>query len=258
MPKNYGALYNILGWGDPYFAVNAKGHLSVKPHGLHTMPGDEIDIYSVIQDAYLRKTPSNGGKTQFPMILRFPSVLEDRLKTLHKGFNDAIAYTGYNNSYQGVFPIKVNHNKAVVQDMVAFGVKHKWKYGLEAGSKPELLIAISCLTKADNSDPDISKRPYLVCNGYKDADYIALALSGRAMGLNVIIVLEMEEELDIVRDQYKDLKKQLGGKLNFEPAIGVRAKLLTKIPGHFGSTAGKHGKFGKTHGSSCCTSTSAP
>ncbi|CAN6245216.1 unnamed protein product [Urochloa humidicola] len=243
MPKNYGALYNILGWGDPYFAVNTKGHLSVKPHGLHTMPGDEIDIHSVIQNA-LKKSPSNGGKTQFPMILRFPNVLEDRLKTLHKGFNDAIANTGYNNSYQGVFPIKVNHNKAIVQDMVAFGVKNKWKYGLEAGSKPELLIAISCLTKADNSDPDISKRPYLVCNGYKDADYIALALSGRAMGLNVVIVLEMEEELDIVIHEYTTLKAKLGENFVYEPAIGIRAKLLTKIPGHFGSTAGKHGKFG--------------
>ncbi|CAO2046712.1 unnamed protein product [Urochloa humidicola] len=244
MPKNYGALYNILGWGDPYFAVNAEGHLSVKPKGRNP-DGPEIDIHSVIQEA-LKKTPNNGGKTQFPMILRFPGVLEDRLKSLHDAFNGAIASTGYKNSYQGVFPIKVNHNKDVVQDMVAFGAdpENKWKYGLEAGSKPELLIAISCLTKADNSDPDISKRPYLVCNGYKDADYIALALSGRAMGLNVVIVLEMEEELDIIIHEYKNLKAKLGENFVYEPAIGVRAKLLTKIPGHFGSTAGKHGKFG--------------
>ncbi|CAN6332312.1 unnamed protein product [Urochloa humidicola] len=242
MPKNYGGLYNVLGWGDPYFVVNTEGHLSVKPHGVKTMPGKEIDIHSVILQA-LEKTPSSGGKTQFPMILRFPDVLKNRLEMLHKGFNDAIADTGYENSYQGVFPIKVNHNKAIVQDMVAFGVENNWKYGLEAGSKPELLIAISCLTKADNTDPDISKRPYLVCNGYKDADYIALALSARAMGLNVIVVLEMEEELQIVSDEYAKLKEKLGEKA-VEPAIGVRAKLLTKIPGHFGSTAGKHGKFG--------------
>ncbi|CAL4968090.1 unnamed protein product [Urochloa decumbens] len=251
MPKNYGALYNVLGWGDPYFAVNAEGHLSVKPRGLHTMPGEEIDIHSVIKDALKKPTNGNKSKPQFPMILRFPDVLNNRLETLHKGFYDAIAYTGYGDGstsyYQGVFPIKVNHNKAVVQDMVAFGAdpEHNWKYGLEAGSKPELLIAISCLTKADNSDPCISKRPYLVCNGYKDADYISLALSARAMGLNVIIVLEMEEELDIVMREYDALKAQPGDKVkDFEPALGVRAKLLTKIPGHFGSTAGKHGKFG--------------
>ncbi|CAN6279287.1 unnamed protein product [Urochloa humidicola] len=250
MPKNYGALYNVLGWGDPYFAVNAEGHLSVNPHGRNTKPGQEIDIHSVILKAL--ETPTNGGKSkaQFPMILRFPAVLHDRLKSLHDAFNDAIKNTGYGNGngstswYQGVFPIKVNQNKAVVQDMVAFGVEAESKYGLEAGSKPELLIAISCLTKADNTDQDISKRPYLVCNGYKDADYIALALSARAMGLNVIIVLEMEEELDIVIREHENLTAKLGENSVPEPAIGVRAKLLTKIPGHFGSTAGKHGKFG--------------
>ncbi|KAF7013611.1 unnamed protein product [Triticum aestivum] len=233
MAKNYGGVYNIHGWGDPYFAVNTHGHLCVRPHGRQTSPGQEIDLLSVIhQAAATTTTDDHDGKErrlQFPMILRFPDVLRHRLDSLHAAFAAAIEHTGYRSVYQGVFPVKVNQNKAVVQDMVRFG--HEYGYGLEAGSKPELLIAMSCLTRG-RAKPGA----YLVCNGYKDKDYVALALAARAMGLNVIIVLEMEEELDIVVEQSR--------RLGIEPAIGVRAKLLTKLPGHFGSTAGKHGKFG--------------
>ncbi|XBI05267.1 hypothetical protein VPH35_133449 [Triticum aestivum] len=161
------------------------------------------------------------------MILRFPGLLKHRLDSLHTAFDNAIKNTGYMARYQGVFPVKVNQNKAIIQDFVHFG--HGYNYGLEAGSKPELLIAMSCLTKANS-------KAFLVCNGYKDAEYVALALSARAMGINAIIVMEMEEELDIIIDQ--------SNKLGVDPVVGVRAKLLTKIPGHFGSTAGKHGKFG--------------
>ncbi|PUZ50931.1 hypothetical protein GQ55_6G116100 [Panicum hallii var. hallii] len=224
--KNYGELYNILGWGEPYFTVNSKGHLCAKPHGRDTTPGQEIDVHSVIEEV-LAGTTNDNKKVQFPMILRFPDVLKVHLNSLHAAFKDAIATTGYRNRYQGVYPIKVNQNKDVIQDLVRFG--HDESYGLEAGSKPELLVAMGCLAKAKPG-------AYLVCNGYKDADFIALALSARAVGLNCIIVLEMEEELDIVVEQ--------SAKLGVEPAIGIRAKLLTKIPGHFGSTAGKRGKFG--------------
>ncbi|XP_037481118.1 arginine decarboxylase-like [Triticum dicoccoides] len=231
MAKNYGGVYNIHGWGDPYFAVNKNGPLCVRPHGRDTAPGQEIDVLSVINQAAATTTTDRDDKKkrklQFPMILRFPDVLRHRLHELHAAFATAIKHTGYSSVYQGVFPVKVNQNKAVVQDMVRFG--HQHGYGLEAGSKPELLIAMSCLTRAKPS-------AYLVCNGYKDKDYVALALAARAMGLNAIIVLEMEEELDIVIEQSR--------RLGFEPAIGVRAKLLTRLPGYFGSTAGKHGKFG--------------
>ncbi|XP_044964632.1 LOW QUALITY PROTEIN: arginine decarboxylase-like, partial [Hordeum vulgare subsp. vulgare] len=233
--KNYGGVYNIHGWGDPYFAVNKHGHLCVRPHGRGTAPGQEIDLVSVIHQAAATTTTDDHDdkekwKLQFPMILRFPDVLRHRLDSLHAAFAAAVEHTGYRSVYQGVFPVKVSQNKAVVQDMVRFG--HEYGYGLEAGSKPELLIAMSCLTKAKPG-------AYLVCNGYKDKDYVALALAARAMGLNAIIVLGMEEELDIVVEQ--------SIRLGVELAIGVRAKLLTKIPGHFGSTAGKasmHGKFG--------------
>lgn len=226
MAKNYGEVYNIEGWGDPYFAVNEDGHLCVRIYGRETLPGQEIDVLSVIEEA-MTTADDKGKKLQFPMILRFPDVIRHRIDSLHAAFADAIKYTKYGSVYQGVFPVKVNQNKAVVQDMVNFG--YDYSYGLEAGSKPELLIAMSCLTRA-------KRGAYLVCNGYKDSAYIALALAARAMGLNAIIVLEMEEELNIVIEQ--------SSKLGIEPVIGVRAKLLTKIPGHFGSTAGKHGKFG--------------
>ncbi|VAH71743.1 unnamed protein product [Triticum turgidum subsp. durum] len=220
---NYGGLYNIQGWGAPYFTVNTEGNLCVKADGHETKAGQEMDVLHVIQAAKQKRKD-----IQFPMILRFPNVLKHRLDALHAAFHTAISRTGYTNTYQGVFPVKVNQNRAIVHDLVCFG--HAYSYGLEAGSKPELLIAMSCLTKEANS------RAFLVCNGYKDAEYVRLALSARAIGLNAIMVLDMEEELDIIIHQ--------SSKLGVEPVIGVRAKLLTKIPGHYGSTAGKHGKFG--------------
>uniref|UniRef100_A0ACD5YWU9 Uncharacterized protein n=1 Tax=Avena sativa TaxID=4498 RepID=A0ACD5YWU9_AVESA len=225
MAKNYGDVYHTEDWGEPYFAVNKDGHLCVRIYGRETLPEQEIDVLSVIEKA--TSTDEKRKKLQFPMILRFPDVLRHRIDSLHAAFSNAIKSYQYGSVYQGVFPVKVNQNKAVVQDMVHFGYDHS--YGLEAGSKPELLIAMSCLTKAKPG-------AYLICNGYKDSSYVALALAARAMGLNAIIVLEMEEELDIVIEQ--------SSKLGVEPVIGVRAKLLTKIQGHFGSTGGKHGKFG--------------
>ena len=179
MAKNYGELYNILGWGEPYFTVNSKGHLCAKPHGRETAQGQEIDVHSVIEEVLAGATNDN-KKVQFPMILRFPDVLKVRLDSLHAAFKDAITTTGYRNRYQGVYPIKVNQNKDVIQDLVRFGYDES--YGLEAVSKPELLVAMGCLAKAKPG-------AYLVCNGYKDADFIALALSARVMGLNCIIVI---------------------------------------------------------------------
>lgn len=132
----------------------------------------------------------------------------------------------------------MNQNKDVVDNLVNFGKGHVVKYGeehyynfgLEAGSKPELVIAIHSLMI--NGSPDA----YLVCNGYKDSDYISLALAARTIKLNTIIVLELEEEVDTV--------VRASQALGVRPVIGIRARLLTTNPGHFGSTSGKHGKFG--------------
>lgn len=127
MANNYGDVYNIEGWGDPYFAVNEDGHLCVRINGRDTPPEQEIDVLSAIEQA--TAADDKGRKLQFPMILRFPDVLRHRIESLHTAFANAIKYTGYGSVYQGVFPVKVNQHKAVVQDMVQFGYDHS--YGLE-------------------------------------------------------------------------------------------------------------------------------
>ncbi|XP_072957657.1 arginine decarboxylase 2-like [Typha angustifolia] len=226
MSTNFGSIYNIRGWGEPYFAVNSKGNISVKINGVETTSKQEIDLADVVA-ATREEEASIGKPVQFPLIVRFPEVLKHRLESLNTAFAEAIKYTGYTSKYQGVFPVKVNQNRVVVEDIVTYG--KSYGFGLEAGSKPELLLAMKCLI---DGSPDA----FLVCNGYKDKDYIKLALLARAIGLNTIIVLEMEEELDLVIEASQEV-----GVL---PVIGIRAKLLTTNPGHFGSTSGKHGKFG--------------
>ncbi|XP_073002308.1 arginine decarboxylase-like [Typha latifolia] len=223
---NSAYIYNLDGWGKPYFTINGRGNISVQPHGRTSTKEQEIDLLEAVKEA----TTSN---LQFPLILRFPDILHDRLQSLQKEFNAAITNTGYKSYYQGVYPVKCNQHRAVVEEILNFG--KDFNYGLEAGSKPELLLAMTCLI---NGSKNKSNKAFLVCNGYKDKDYISLALFARSIGVNTYIVLEQEEELDII----------ISAMLEFQvkPVIGVRAKLLTKNTGHFGSTAGKHGKFGLT------------
>nr|CAD1844576.1 unnamed protein product [Ananas comosus var. bracteatus] len=226
MSTNFGYLYNIAGWGEPYFVVNSSGSISVMIHGVETTSEEAIDLLAVVKKA------TEGG-LQFPIVLRFPDVLKHRLDSLHTAFANAIKYTGYTSYYQGVFPVKVhqfeivNQNRDVVDKLISLG--KVYNFGLEAGSKPELLLAMNSLING-------SPKAYLVCNGYKDMDYVSLALVSRNFDLNTIIVLELEDEVDTVVAASK--------KLNIRPVLGIRARLLTTNPGHFGSTSGKHGKFG--------------
>ncbi|KAJ6821822.1 putative arginine decarboxylase 1 [Iris pallida] len=171
--------------------------------------------------------PSGGLGLPLPLIIRFPDVLRHRLESLNSAFEFAVQSHGYNSRYQGVYPVKCNQDRFIVEDVVQFGVP--FRFGLEAGSKPELLLAMSCLAKGH---PDA----FLICNGYKDEEYVALALTGRSLDLNTVIVLEQEEELDVVIETSK--------RLGVRPVIGLRAKLRTKHSGHFGSTSGEKGKFG--------------
>ncbi|XP_072966225.1 arginine decarboxylase-like [Typha angustifolia] len=222
------ALYKIEGWGAPYFSVNSAGNVAVRPHGAATRPHQEIDLMKVVKKSSDPKI-SGGLGLQLPLIVRFPDVLKNRLESLQAAFDAAIRSNGYGSHYQGVYPVKCNQDRFIVEDVVEFGFP--FRFGLEAGSKPELLLAMSCLARGS---PDA----FLVCNGYKDAEYVSLALMARAMGLNVVIVLEQEEELDIVVEAAK--------RLEIRPVIGLRAKLRTKHSGHFGSTSGEKGKFGLT------------
>ncbi|CAM8932422.1 unnamed protein product [Rhodiola kirilowii] len=221
-------LYKVDGWGAPYFSINSSGNISVHPHGNDTLPFQEIDLLKVVKKATDPKAVGGLG-LQLPLIVRFPDVLKNRLESLQLAFEYAVKSLEYDSHYQGVYPVKCNQDRFVVEDIVNFG-KH-FRFGLEAGSKPELLLAMSCLC---NGSPD----GLLICNGFKDAEYITLALVARKLALNTVIVLEQEEEVDLVIE--------LSGKLSVKPVIGLRAKLRTKHSGHFGSTSGEKGKFGLT------------
>ncbi|KAH0894616.1 hypothetical protein HID58_057045, partial [Brassica napus] len=222
------ALYRIDGWGAPYFTANTSGNISIRPHGSNTLPHQDIDLLKVVKKVTDPK-PLGGLGLQLPVIVRFPDVLKNRLECLQSAFDFAVQSQGYDSHYQGVYPVKCNQDRFVVEDIVKFG--SGFRFGLEAGSKPEILLAMSCLVKGN-------REAFLVCNGFKDVEYISLALLGRKLALNTVIVLEQEEELDLVID--------LSRKMNVRPVIGLRAKLRTKHSGHFGSTSGEKGKFGLT------------
>ncbi|RDX58277.1 hypothetical protein CR513_62417, partial [Mucuna pruriens] len=227
-PSLSSALYNVDGWGGPYFAVNAAGNVSVRAHGSNTLSHQEIDLLKIVKKASDPKSQGGLG-LQLPLIVRFPDVLKNRLESLQSAFEYAIQSGGYQSHYQGVYPVKCNQDRFVVEDIVKFG--SSFRFGLEAGSKPEILLAMSCLCKGN-------AEALLICNGFKDAEYISLALVASKLALNTVIVLEQEEELDLIID--------LSKKLCIRPVIGLRAKLRTKHSGHFGGTSGEKGKFGLT------------
>ncbi|KAF2551177.1 hypothetical protein F2Q68_00037825 [Brassica cretica] len=227
-PSLSSSLYRIDGWGAPYFFANSSGNISVRPHGNNTLPHQDIDLLKLV--AKVTDPKQTGGLgLQLPVIVRFPDVLKNRLECLQSAFDFAVQSQGYESHYQGVYPVKCNQDRFVVEDIVRFG--SQFRFGLEAGSKPEILLAMSCLCKGNNE-------AFLICNGFKDAEYVSLALMGRKLAFKTVIVLEQEEELDLVID--------LSHKMNVRPVIGLRAKLRTKHSGHFGSTSGEKGKFGLT------------
>uniref|UniRef100_A0A0D6R5T3 Arginine decarboxylase n=1 Tax=Araucaria cunninghamii TaxID=56994 RepID=A0A0D6R5T3_ARACU len=222
------ALYKVDGWGAPYFVVNENGNMAVLPHGSMTLPSEEIDVMKVIKKVVEPKSAGGLGMCA-PLMIRFPDVLKHRLEALQKAFDSAIVMHMYESHFQGVYPVKCNQDRYIVENVVEFG--KQYCFGLEAGSKPELLLAMACLCKG-------SSKALLVCNGYKDEEYVSLALLARRMDFNSVIVLEQEEELDVVIAASR--------KMSVRPVIGVRAKLRTKHAGHFGGTSGEKGKFGLT------------
>ncbi len=209
------ALYNVERWGAPYFTINGSGHVAVRPDG---DAAHEIDMMELVAEARSRGLP-------FPITLRFQDLLRHRVKTINKAFAEAIAGAGYGNAYRGVFPIKVNQLREVVEEVVDAGQPHH--FGLEAGSKPELLAALSIHT-----DPE----SLIICNGYKDADYIRNAMLGRKLGKHLIMVVEKIEELS----QILSIARAMG----VEPWIGVRIRLATKGSGKWATSGGEDAKFG--------------
>ena len=210
-------LYRIPGWGEPYFSINAAGHVTVSPKGDR---GGSLDLLELVESLQQR----NLG---LPLLIRFSDILEDRIERLNACFAKAIARYSYQGKYQGVFPVKCNQQRHLVEDLVRFG--QPYQFGLEAGSKPELMIALATLKTPDS---------LLVCNGYKDREYIETALLATRLGQKPLIVLEQLEEVQLVIE----CSRQLG----IEPILGVRAKLSTKGTGRWGDSAGDRAKFGLT------------
>ncbi|WP_338431509.1 biosynthetic arginine decarboxylase [Synechococcus elongatus] len=211
------SLYRIQGWGEPYFGINAAGHITVSPQGDR---GGSLDLYELVEA--LRRRGLN-----LPLLIRFPDILEDRIERLNACFAKAIARYNYAGEYRGVFPVKCNQQRHLIESLVSYG--QPFQFGLEAGSKPELLIALAHLD---------TPGALLICNGYKDRDYIETAILGRRLGKTPILVIEQLEEVDLVIAASQ--------RLGIEPILGVRAKLNARGMGRWGSSAGDRAKFGLT------------
>src|SRR5438046_1166252 len=209
------ATYNVDRWGEGYFTVNSSGNVEARPS---KNDGGSIDLLEVVNEARAR----NLG---FPLLIRFQDLLRHRVEAINRAFQSAISEFGYHNHYRGVFPIKVNQLREVVEEIVDAG--EQFHFGLEAGSKPELVAAL-----AMQKGPET----LIICNGYKDPGFIRIALLGRKLGKPVVIVAEKLEEVEqIIR-----ASKEVG----VEPWIGIRARLHSKGSGKWSPSGGENAKFG--------------
>ncbi len=207
-------IYNIAHWGGEYFDVNEAGHLLVRPRRGAAAAG--IDLYELSHEAQAQGLA-------LPLLVRFSDILHDRVDTLCSAFAQATANVSYRGRYTAVYPIKVNQQKTVVQEILRHGGE---RVGLEAGSKPELM-AVLALSQAGG---------VIVCNGYKDREYIRLALIGKALGHQVYIVVEKLSELSTVIEESR--------KLNIAPLLGMRVRLASIGAGKWQNTGGDKSKFG--------------
>jgi arginine decarboxylase len=209
------ATYNVEGWGRGYFTINASGNVEARPLQEN---GGCIDLLEVVNEARTRGLA-------FPLVIRFQDLLRHRVESVNRAFQTAMSEFGYRNEYRGVFPIKVNQLREVIEEIIDAGLQ--FHFGLEAGSKPELVAAL-----AMHKDPE----SLIICNGYKDPAFIRIALLGRKLGKSVIIVIEKLEELE----QTIRTSKEVG----VEPDIGIRVRLHTKGSGKWSPSGGENAKFG--------------
>lgn len=208
------SLYNIDRWSTGYFSINARGNIEILP----TQNGVSIDMMEVIADA------KEQGLT-FPLVLRFQDLLRHRVEKINRVFEEAIREANYQNVYRGVFPIKVNQLREVVEEIMDAG--RPFHVGIEAGSKPELTAAL-----AIHNDPE----SLIICNGYKDSLFIQNALLGRKLGKKVFMVVEKIEELQAIL--------QVSREVGVEPLIGLRVRLQSKGAGKWATSGGENAKFG--------------
>ncbi len=210
-------LYNVNGWGRDFFTINEAGNVEVTPAGPSST---RIDLKELVDDLQSR------GLT-VPLLIRFSDILRTRIEQLSGSFHRAIADNDYKGHYRGVFPIKVNQARHVVEELIEYG--RPFDLGLEAGSKPELLVALAL---QDNPDA------LILCNGYKDRAFIETALLAQKLGRQVIVVVDRMAELGIILAAARDL--------DVRPVIGVRARLSTKGAGKWVESTGDRSKFGLT------------
>ncbi len=211
-------LYGIRNWSAGYFDIAPEGDVVIRPFGPNTPVTVSIpDIIKGLRERGL----------DMPVLLRIENILDSQLSLLHDSFRKARESLGYKGEYRGVFPIKVNQQQQVVEAIARYG--QKYHHGLEVGSKPELLAGISLLR-----DPEAC----LICNGYKDEEFIDLGLHAVRMGYKCFFVIEMPSELELILERSKTL--------GVRPLIGVRAKLSSKAGGHWTDSGGERSTFGLT------------
>ncbi len=208
-------LYNINRWGAKYFDINEAGRVVAKPL---QEAGAAVDITDVIEEA-------KGRGLKFPVLIRFQDILRHRVESINLAFRNSIAEFNYLGKYSGVFPIKVNQLREVVEEILDAG--KPYNFGLEVGSKPELFAGLALQSQANGM---------IICNGYKDCAFIKMALMGTKLGRKVIMVVEKLEELK----QIITVSRQVG----VEPLIGIRARLLSKGGGKWAESGGENAKFG--------------
>lgn len=211
-------LYGIRNWGAGYFGVSPEGDVVVYPSGRHK--GVAVSIPEVIRGMRERGY-------DMPVLLRIENILDSQISLLHESFRKAMRELDYKGEYRGVFPIKVNQQQHTVEKIVQFGAKYH--HGLEVGSKAELISAISQLK---------DEEACLICNGYKDEEFIDLGLSALRMGFKCFFVLEMPGELELILERSEAL--------GIRPLLGVRVKLITRGSGHWAGSGGERSAFGLT------------
>jgi arginine decarboxylase len=209
-------LYDIDRWGKGYFSINDEGHVLVHPTA---EPHKYVDLKKLVDTLVLRGIDP-------PILLRFPEILANQLSELNKVFLSAISEHNYQGKYRCVYPIKVNQQRQVVEEVVRFG--KPFKFGLEAGSKPELMAVVAMAT---DDTP-------IICNGFKDAEFIEMAMMALKMGRVIIPVVEKYTELEQIL--------QLSEKIGVRPLIGFRVKLAARGSGRWQQSGGYRSKFGLT------------
>lgn len=210
------SLYHINAWGNGYFHISDEGEVEVSLKD--KTPQSSISLLSIAKGLQER-----GMK--MPVLLRFSNILDDRIQHINESFLQAMKDAKYKGTYRGVYPIKVNQQQQVVEEICKYG--KQYHHGLETGSKAELIIALAHI-----DDPDA----YVVCNGYKDEEYIDLALRGLSLGIQTVLVIEMPGEVQIILERARAL--------NIKPNIGLRMKPSTVASGHWTDSGGDRSVFG--------------